>query len=39
MLEINPEFSVEHLKRALPYRDPKLLDRLMEGAREAGIAI
>jgi adenylate cyclase len=38
MLEINPGFSVEHLRRALPYRDPYLLDRLMDGLREAGIA-
>ena len=37
MLEINPGFSVEHLKRSLPYRDPHLLDRLMDGLREAGI--
>ena len=38
-LEVNPGFSVEHLKRALPYRDPNLLDRLIGGLRNAGIDI
>ncbi len=38
-LEVNPGFSVEHLRRALPYRDPNLLDRLMGGLRDAGIDI
>jgi adenylate cyclase len=37
MLKVNPGFSVDHLKRALPYRDPRLLDRVMEGLRHAGI--
>jgi adenylate cyclase len=39
MMEVNPGFSVEHLKRALPYRDPHLLDRVMEGLHHAGIAL
>ncbi|NGO52758.1 adenylate/guanylate cyclase domain-containing protein [Allomesorhizobium camelthorni] len=38
-LEVNPNFSVDHLKRALPYRDPNLLDRLVDGLREAGVSI
>ncbi len=38
-LEANPGFSVEHVKRALPYRDPNLVDRLVGGLRDAGIAI
>jgi adenylate cyclase len=38
MMEVNPGFSVEHLKRALPYRDSHLLDRVMEGLHHAGIA-
>ena len=37
-LEVNPNFSVEHL-RALPYRDPTLLDRLVDGLRNAGVAL
>jgi adenylate cyclase len=39
MLAVNPRFSVEHLKRALPYRDPKLFDRLVDDIRGAGITI
>ncbi|MER8530823.1 adenylate/guanylate cyclase domain-containing protein, partial [Mesorhizobium sp. M1272] len=38
-LEVNPNFSVDHLKRALPYRDPNLLDHLVDGLREAGVSI
>jgi adenylate cyclase len=37
MLGVNPNFSLEHLRRALPYRDPTWLDRLVEGLRAAGI--
>ena len=39
MLEVNPSFSVEHLKRALPYRDTGIVDRLVDGLRDAGIAV
>jgi adenylate cyclase len=39
LLEIRPDFSVEHLKRILPYRDPAQFDWFVEGIREAGIAI
>jgi adenylate cyclase len=38
-LEVNPKFSIDHLKRTLPYKDPALLDRLVEGLRSAGIAV
>jgi adenylate cyclase len=38
MMAVNPGFSVEHLRRALPYRDPRLLDRVMAGLHDAGIA-
>ncbi|NGO50931.1 adenylate/guanylate cyclase domain-containing protein [Allomesorhizobium camelthorni] len=38
-LEVNPNFSVGHLKQILPYRDPDTLDRLVEGLREAGISV
>ncbi len=38
-LEVNPGFSVEHLKRALPYKDPNLLDRLIGGLHNAGVDI
>ncbi|APG83574.1 adenylate/guanylate cyclase domain-containing protein [Sinorhizobium americanum] len=39
VLEVNPSFSFDHLRRALPYRDPNLLDRLVDGLREAGISL
>lgn len=38
-LEVNPNFSVGHLKQILPYRDPDTLDRLVEGLRQAGISV
>jgi adenylate cyclase len=38
-LEVNPKFSVDHLRRTLPYKDPTLLDRLVGGLRDAGIAV
>jgi adenylate cyclase len=38
-LEVNPSFSVDHLRRALPYKDPALLDRLVDGLRRAGVAV
>ncbi len=38
-LEVNPDFSFGHLNKTLPYRDPGVLDRLVEGLREAGISL
>ena len=38
-LEVNPNFSIDHLRRTLPYKDPTLLDRLVEGLRSAGVAV
>ena len=37
MLEVNPNFSAEHLRRTLPYRDPNVFGRLVDALREAGI--
>ena len=39
VFEVNPNFSIDHLKRALPYRDPAVLGRLVDGLREAGISL
>jgi adenylate cyclase len=38
-LEVNPKFTIDHLRRTLPYKDPAQLDRLLEGLRSAGVAI
>ena len=38
LLEINPKFSVEHLRRALPYRDPAWFEAFAGGLRQAGLA-
>jgi adenylate cyclase len=37
--QVNPNFSVERLGQLLPYRDPSQLGRLVDGLRNAGIAI
>jgi adenylate cyclase len=37
MLEINPKFSIEHIRRVLPYKDPAWFERLVEGLRKAGL--
>jgi adenylate cyclase len=37
-LEVNRNFTIDHLRRTLPYKDPALLDRLVEGLRTAGVA-
>jgi adenylate cyclase len=39
LLEINPDFSVDHLRRSLPYRDESLFDRFLRGLRQAGIEV
>jgi adenylate cyclase len=37
LLKINPDFSVEHLRRVLPFRDPAWIDRFLGGLRNAGL--
>jgi adenylate cyclase len=37
LMEINPKFSLEHLRRVMPFKTPATLDRLIEGLRKAGI--
>ncbi len=37
LMDINPGFSAGHLRQAVPYRDPRTFERLIEGLKEAGI--
>jgi adenylate cyclase len=38
MLAINPHFSIERLRRTLPYQDPTWFERIVDGLRKAGMA-
>lgn len=37
-LRLNPDYSLEHRRQVLPYKDPSNFDRLVEGLRKAGFA-
>jgi adenylate cyclase len=37
VLEINLDFSVEHLRRVLPYRDPAWFNHFVSGLEAAGL--
>jgi adenylate cyclase len=37
-LKVNPDYSLEHRRRVLPFKDPADLDRLIEGLAKAGVA-
>jgi adenylate cyclase len=39
LMQINPEFSVPRLLESLPYADPGWLDGVIDGLRQAGIAV
>jgi adenylate cyclase len=36
-LRVNPQYSLEHRRQILPYKDPREFDRLVEGLRKAGL--
>jgi adenylate cyclase len=38
-LRINPDYSIEHRRQILPYKDPADFERVVEGLRIAGIAV
>jgi len=37
LMAINPQYSLEHTRRVMPYESPATLDRLVEGLRKAGV--
>jgi len=37
-LRINPNYSLEHRRRILPYKDPADFEHLVDGLRKAGLA-
>lgn len=37
LLEINPKFSIERLRRVLPYKDPAWFESVVDGLRRAGL--
>jgi adenylate cyclase len=38
LMAINPKYSLEHMRRVMPFKSPATLDRLAEGLRKAGLA-
>jgi adenylate cyclase len=36
-LRINPEYSIEHRRRILPYKNPEDFERVVVGLRKAGL--
>ena len=37
LLKVNPNFSLEQRARVLPYKDPRDLQRIVEGLAKAGL--
>ncbi|HSA71055.1 MAG TPA: adenylate/guanylate cyclase domain-containing protein [Burkholderiales bacterium] len=37
LMAINPKYSLEHVRRVMPYKSPATLDRLVDGLRKAGL--
>jgi len=38
LMAINPKYSLEQVRRVMPYKSPATLDRLVNGLRKAGLA-
>jgi adenylate cyclase len=39
LVDLHPEYSLDHTLRILPYTDPAPLERLVEGLRKAGLPV
>jgi adenylate cyclase len=37
LLQVNPEYSVEHRRKVLPYKNPQDFELFVEGLRKAGL--
>ena len=37
LMEINPKYSLEHMRRVMPYKSPATFDRFFDGLRKAGL--
>ena len=38
-LRVNPDYSLEHRRRVLPYKDAESFARIVEGLRKSGMAV
>jgi adenylate cyclase len=38
-LRINPDYSLEHRRRILPYQDPAIFEQVVAGLRQAGLPV
>ncbi len=37
VLRLNPQFSLEGVRQGMPYKDPAVLERYLDGLRKAGL--